>query len=91
MAVRRQSNGRLSYVYSDPAGARVLDEADVFHLRAFGNAGLRGLSPLTFARQTVAASVTADEASSKLFAYRVRPSSPARQGEGRWADLPIPF
>lgn len=52
----------------------VLDEADVFHFRAFGNAGLRGLSPLTFARQTVAASIAADEASNKLFANGVRPS-----------------
>lgn len=74
VTVRREANGRLAYAYADPAGARVLDEAEVFHLRAFGNCGLRGFSPLLFARQTVGASIAADEASNKLFANGVRPS-----------------
>lgn len=72
--VRREANGRLAYVYADPAGQRVLDEDEVFHLRAFGNCGLRGFSPLMFARQTVGASIAADETANKLFANGVRPS-----------------
>ncbi|MBW4976581.1 phage portal protein, partial [Roseovarius mucosus] len=64
----------LRYDYSDPLGFRSLDESEVFHLRAFGSAGLRGLSPLMFARQTISASIAADEASNKLFANGVRPS-----------------
>ncbi|MCJ2021245.1 phage portal protein [Methylobacterium sp. E-065] len=42
--------GALAYDYADPLGFRALGEADVFHLRAFGSDGLRGLSPLKFAR-----------------------------------------
>ena len=66
--------GALAYDYADPLGFRALGEADVFHLRAFGSDGLRGLSPLKFARQTVSAALAADEVSNKLFANGVRPS-----------------
>lgn len=81
MTVRRDRNGRLTYDYSDPLGLRTLDEADVFHLRAFGGAGLRGLSPLMFARQTISASIAADEVASKLFANGVRPSGVLESGK----------
>ena len=74
MTIRREANGRLAYVYADPSGTRILDEADVFHLRAFGNCGLRGFSPLMFARQTVGDSIAADESANRLFANGVRPS-----------------
>lgn len=74
VSVRRTPAGRLAYDVADPLGARTLDETEVFHLRAFGNAGLRGFAPLAFARQTVAASIAADEAANSLFANGVRPS-----------------
>lgn len=74
VTVRRDRDGNLRYDYSDPLGFRSLDESEVFHLRAFGSAGLRGMSPLMFARQTISASIAADEASNKLFANGVRPS-----------------
>ena len=74
MSVRRDTTGNLRYDYSDPLGFRTLDEGDVWHLRAFGNAGLRGFSPLMFARQTISASIAADEVANKLFANGVRPS-----------------
>jgi len=74
MAVRRDAFGSLRYDYSDPLGFRSLDESAVFHLRAFGGGGLRGLSPLRFARQTISAALAADEVSNKLFANGVRPS-----------------
>ncbi|MBA9061695.1 HK97 family phage portal protein [Methylobacterium fujisawaense] len=74
VTVRRDPDGALVYDYADPLGVRSLGEADVFHLRAFGSDGLRGLSPLKFARQTVSAALAADEVSNKLFANGVRPS-----------------
>lgn len=75
MTVRRDKSGSLRYDYSDPRGFRTLGESEVWHLRAFGNAGLRGLSPLMYARQTISASIAADEASNKIFANGIRPSA----------------
>ena len=76
VGVRRNDLGLIEYRYSDPftRSVRILQEADVFHVRGFGNAGLVGLSPIAFARQTIGAAIAADEAAAKLFANGVRPS-----------------
>jgi HK97 family phage portal protein len=74
MTVRRDADGAIEYAYADPDGRRVLGETEVFHLRAFGGSGLRGLAPLMYARQTLSSAIAADEAAGKLFANGVRPS-----------------
>lgn len=75
-SVRRNEAGVLEYRYNDPIErrTRLLREEDVFHVRGFGNAGYLGLSPIAFARQTLGASIAADEAAGKLFANGTRPS-----------------
>lgn len=74
MTVRRNAEGAIEFDYADPLGRRVLDESQVFHLRAFGGAGLRGLSPLRFARQTLGSAIAAEEVAGKLFANGIRPT-----------------
>ena len=81
MTVRRDADGALEYAYADPGGRRVLGEAEVFHVRAFGGSGLRGLSPLMYARQTLSSALAADEAAGKLFSNGVRPSGVLEVGQ----------
>lgn len=46
----------LHYVYTDPLSGRVYDlmPSQVIHYKAFTRDGIRGISPLTYARETVA-------------------------------------
>ncbi|XYD07435.1 phage portal protein [Methylobacterium sp. NMS12] len=77
--VRRLDDGSWQYRYNDPVTrtVRILSEDDVFHVRGFGN----GLSPIAFARQTIGASIAADEAAGRLFANGVRPSGVLEVGQ----------
>lgn len=75
MKVERDANGALVYRFSDLAGhRRELSESDVLHVRAFGNGGDVGLSPITYGRQTFGAARATDKAAAKTFANGVRPS-----------------
>lgn len=77
MAVDRDRNGALRYVYSDPREAsrrREFGEDEVFHVRGFGIGGDVGLSVLQHARQTLGAAIATDEASARMFANGMRPS-----------------
>lgn len=67
MRVARDRNGRRMYRYSDPKGLRELDEDRVFHLRGFGVGGDVGLSPISYARQTMGTALAADEVAAKFF------------------------
>lgn len=66
MTVSRR-DGRRVYRYSDPRGLRELDEDQVFHLRGFGVGGDVGLSPISYARQTMGTALAADETAAKTF------------------------
>lgn len=74
MSVYRDEFGARAYRYADRLGMRSYTEDEIFHVRGFGNAGDVGLSPITFARQTIGAAIAADEASARMFANGVRPS-----------------
>lgn len=68
MTVTRR-NGRRRYLYSDPTrGQLELDEDQVFHLRGFGFGGDVGLSPVSYARQTMGIALAADETAAATFA-----------------------
>jgi len=66
MTVRRV-NGRRVYRYAAPEGVREMDEDRIFHLRGFGVGGDVGLSPISYARQTMGAAMAADEVAAKVF------------------------
>jgi len=67
--VSRDAAGRRRYRYSDPYAGRMreLDEDKVFHLRGFGVGGDVGLSPISYARQTMGTALAADETAAKTF------------------------
>lgn len=69
MTVSRE-DGRRKYHYSDPNNGRLrdLDEDQVFHLRGFGFGGDLGLSPVSYARQTMGIALAADETAAATFA-----------------------
>ncbi len=74
MRVKRDQVGRRKYHYSDPAGLKVYDEDEIFHVRGFGGAGDNGLSPISFARQSLGTAMAADELAGTMFANGTRPS-----------------
>jgi HK97 family phage portal protein len=67
MRVRRDDRGQRIYSYSDPKGHRELREDKVFHVRGFGAGGDVGLSPISYARQTMGTALAADETAAETF------------------------
>jgi len=67
-------DGRRRYRYSDPNGQRELDEDQVFHIRGFGFGGDVGLSPISYARQTMGTALAADETAAATFANGLQSS-----------------
>jgi HK97 family phage portal protein len=65
--VARNERGARVYRYSDPKGFRELAEDDVFHVRGFGAGGDVGLSPVSYARQTMGTALAADETAAETF------------------------
>lgn len=53
MDVRRDGQGTVRYRFVHQGRRFDLAEDEVFHVRGFGGGGLRGLSPVAFARQTL--------------------------------------
>lgn len=70
--VRRNGSGAREYVHAAPKGRKVYSEDDIFHVRGFGPAGDTGLSPVSFARQTLGTSMAADELAGSIFAEGAR-------------------
>ncbi len=72
MQVKTDANGGLIYLYSTAKGVQIYTEQHIWHLKGFGIDGLIGLSPISYARHSLGASMSADEASGKLFANGLR-------------------
>jgi HK97 family phage portal protein len=70
----RDSNGDLRYRFSDRGKSDDLSADKVFHTRGFGFGGDVGLSPLTFARQSLSLSLATEEAAGRTFAQGMRAS-----------------
>jgi HK97 family phage portal protein len=74
MVVKRNRQGAREYHYHDPKGLKVWSEDEVFHVRGFGGAGDVGLSPITFARQSLGTAMATDELAGTMFANGARPT-----------------
>lgn len=73
--VKRLTNGKLRYeVTTDNGGKEYLAQDQVFHLRNMTQDGINGLSPITFARDSIGLTLAAERYGSKFFANGVRPS-----------------
>lgn len=75
MDPKRDLDGNVVYVYSDPRGIKRYSEAEVWHVKGFGTDGLCGLSPIAYARRSFGAAMAADKASAAVFANGMRPTA----------------
>lgn len=71
--VSRNKDGALVYRVTDRGKSEELPEDKVFHVRGFGGGDL-GLSPVTYARQTLGIALATDEAVGKTFSQGLRAS-----------------
>jgi len=68
---RRNSDGELDYTFSDRGKSETLPETKVFHLKAFGD-GDMGLSPVSYARQSLSLSLATEKAAGHAFSRGLR-------------------
>lgn len=84
MSVRRDTRGARIYRYSPDRGPqRELGEDQVFHLRGFGVGGDVGLSPISYARETMGSALAADEAAGRIFAQGLQQSLFVDSGQAK--------
>ena len=69
MSVDRKANS-IEYIYSAEGGERKYSQEQILHLRGFSPDGVIGLSPLSYARQSLGISVSADRYASRSFTGR---------------------
>lgn len=78
MQVLRDQQGVRRYWYADPYGPRIghreIMPGGMLHLRGFGPGGDLGLSPITFARQSLGLGLAQDDSASRMFASGGQPS-----------------
>lgn len=74
MVVARGSSGALEYRYTDSKGRKTYREDQILHVRGFGGSGDMGLSPVSFARQSIGAAMSTDQLTGSMFANGARPS-----------------
>lgn len=74
IAVRRLTNGKIEYSWSEDGRSWRLTDEDVFHIRGFGGGPLQGMSTLYFGRQAFGHAVAAERASASTFRNGMRPS-----------------
>lgn len=71
--VFRTESGARRYRYHPVKGrVREIAEEDMFHVRGFGNGGDEGLSPISYARQTLYTARMAANAAAKLYSGNMR-------------------
>lgn len=74
MRVARNRQGAREYHYSRPDGRHeVWTEDRIFHVRGFGGGDI-GLSPISYARQSLGTAMAADEFAGTMFANGARPT-----------------
>ena len=74
IAVRRLTNGKIEYSWSEDGRSWRLTDDEVFHIRGFGGGPLQGMSTLHFGRQAFGHAVAAERASASTFRNGMRPS-----------------
>ncbi|WP_213662845.1 phage portal protein [Stutzerimonas stutzeri] len=74
MRVKRQSNGRLEYIYSENGTERPIHEKNLMHIRGFGLDGVCGIMPVKAGREVLGAAMSADEAAARVFAQGLQAS-----------------
>ena len=86
MTVKTDLTGALTYHYTTAKGIVVYSEAEIWHVKGFGVDGLIGLSPVSYARNSLGASMSSDEASGKVFANGMRSGGALKMSQILKAD-----
>lgn len=73
MQVTLLDSGALEYRYNDGTTTKVYTEDQIWHNKLFGN-GVIGMSPLSYARQSLAIGLSAEDAVAKVYANGGKPS-----------------
>lgn len=74
MTMKRLSNGRLEYTYTEDGKTRTFSEKTLMHIRGFGLDGVSGMMPINMGRDVLGAAMAADEAAAKIFANGMQAS-----------------
>ncbi|WP_342152339.1 phage portal protein [Methylorubrum sp. SB2] len=75
VSVERLQDYTLRYTVTDPLrGTRRLMQDEILHLRGSIAPGIVGISPITYARQTVGLALATEEHGARLFSNGARPS-----------------
>jgi len=72
--VERNNDGVPVYNFNDRGKIETLPEGKVWHIKGFGLDPLMGMSPITYARQTMGGALAADEVAAKFFANGMQAS-----------------
>lgn len=67
------SDGTVVHSYITTTGRTVYSSANIWHIKLFGN-GIIGMSPLSYARQSVGIAIAADNRVTKIFSNGAKPS-----------------
>jgi HK97 family phage portal protein len=73
MEVSRGKDGRLIYRYTEDGKTEELKARQVFHILGFSLDGMRGLSPIQQAKQTIGLTLATEEYGAKFFSNGARP------------------
>lgn len=73
MEVELQDSGEVLYRYTEGSGLRVYSEKTIWHNKLFGN-GIVGLSPIGYARNSIAVGQAAELAVTKIYKNGGKPS-----------------
>lgn len=67
------ADGTVVHTYSTGANVRVYTNATMWHVKLFGN-GIVGLSPLSYARNSIGIAIAADNRVTKIYSNGAKPS-----------------
>ena len=73
MEVRLLDDGSVEYRYNDGRGSRIIPENEIWHNKLMGN-GIIGLSPLSYARQSLGIASAAEDSVANVYANGGKPS-----------------
>ena len=73
MEVELQEAGNIQYRYTEDSGVRFYAQKSIWHNKLFGN-GVVGLSPLGFARNSIAVGQAAEQSVTKIYKNGGKPS-----------------
>lgn len=74
MQVRRLSDGRIEFRYSDGRNRNVYYDDEVFHVKGMTLDGVKGLSTISYMRNTVGIGLATEQSAGDVFKNGMRPS-----------------